>query len=223
MIRRPPRSTLFPYTTLFRSHVLQPLGLVRCAETRMLGNEHVEALRELLHERQDRRRTARPVQVEERLAGAAAAEVDPATVDLDETLAECHDAGFTQPAASRASRPRVSFRRRGRPRSRDRSRKGKPAPSRARPPHPESPRAAAEARRRFFCPRLSGRRRARAAPRAGPGSSLRRASLSSSAPSAPKESGRRRSGSAAFAPRPARAIAPRSAAPRRDPCRTASE
>src|SRR2546429_6874069 len=24
MIRRPPRSTLFPYTTLFRSHVLQP-------------------------------------------------------------------------------------------------------------------------------------------------------------------------------------------------------
>src|SRR2546427_7722774 len=29
MIRRPPRSTLFPYTTLFRSHVLQgepPLG-----------------------------------------------------------------------------------------------------------------------------------------------------------------------------------------------------
>src|SRR3989449_8048649 len=27
MIRRPPRSTLFPYTTLFRSH--QPRGLVR--------------------------------------------------------------------------------------------------------------------------------------------------------------------------------------------------
>src|SRR5436309_6509642 len=25
MIRRPPRSTLFPYTTLFRSHVLGPL------------------------------------------------------------------------------------------------------------------------------------------------------------------------------------------------------
>src|SRR3989442_5879889 len=24
MIRRPPRSTLFPYTTLFRSHLLQP-------------------------------------------------------------------------------------------------------------------------------------------------------------------------------------------------------
>src|SRR2546430_11156781 len=26
MIRRPPRSTLFPYTTLFRSHVDVPLG-----------------------------------------------------------------------------------------------------------------------------------------------------------------------------------------------------
>src|SRR2546430_17583335 len=26
MIRRPPRSTLFPYTTLFRSHYLAPLG-----------------------------------------------------------------------------------------------------------------------------------------------------------------------------------------------------
>src|SRR3712207_7435136 len=28
MIRRPPRSTLFPYTTLFRSAVEQPLGQV---------------------------------------------------------------------------------------------------------------------------------------------------------------------------------------------------
>src|SRR2546427_5670139 len=34
MIRRPPRSTLFPYTTLFRSHpreaVEEPVGRVRC-------------------------------------------------------------------------------------------------------------------------------------------------------------------------------------------------
>src|SRR2546430_6162205 len=29
MIRRPPRSTLFPYTTLFRSRQLGPLRLVR--------------------------------------------------------------------------------------------------------------------------------------------------------------------------------------------------
>src|SRR5258707_1834715 len=28
MIRRPPRSTLFPYTTLFRSHFPLPVGLV---------------------------------------------------------------------------------------------------------------------------------------------------------------------------------------------------
>src|SRR3712207_7305766 len=27
MIRRPPRSTLFPYTTLFRSHVLLPVAV----------------------------------------------------------------------------------------------------------------------------------------------------------------------------------------------------
>src|SRR2546422_7887562 len=37
MIRRPPRSTLFPYTTLFRSHRLQCVG-------RSVGtNEQVEA------------------------------------------------------------------------------------------------------------------------------------------------------------------------------------
>src|SRR2546430_8733201 len=29
MIRRPPRSTLFPYTTLFRSRLLEQAGLVR--------------------------------------------------------------------------------------------------------------------------------------------------------------------------------------------------
>src|SRR2546430_6733538 len=34
MIRRPPRSTLFPYTTLFRSHVVRPLG-----ERQMLAAE----------------------------------------------------------------------------------------------------------------------------------------------------------------------------------------
>src|SRR2546422_3826787 len=30
MIRRPPRSTLFPYTTLFRSCVVEPLHLTLC-------------------------------------------------------------------------------------------------------------------------------------------------------------------------------------------------
>jgi hypothetical protein len=31
------------------------------------------------------------VQIEERLARSAAAQADPAAVDLDETLAECHE------------------------------------------------------------------------------------------------------------------------------------
>src|SRR3712207_7314900 len=31
MIRRPPRSTLFPYTTLFRSHLCHMLGLATAA------------------------------------------------------------------------------------------------------------------------------------------------------------------------------------------------
>src|SRR2546422_8612912 len=44
MIRRPPRSTLFPYTTLFRSHqiaeglVIQPLDGAALLPVRMVGN-----------------------------------------------------------------------------------------------------------------------------------------------------------------------------------------
>src|SRR2546427_6902211 len=43
MIRRPPRSTLFPYTTLFRSEpLLAPLvpGLVRIERDAQYGREH---------------------------------------------------------------------------------------------------------------------------------------------------------------------------------------
>src|SRR2546430_11132724 len=43
MIRRPPRSTLFPYTTLFRSHLLDPLPLGH-AHLRV-GREHPHAER----------------------------------------------------------------------------------------------------------------------------------------------------------------------------------
>src|SRR5256885_11317728 len=32
MIRRPPRSTLFPYTTLFRSKLSGPLNVISCRE-----------------------------------------------------------------------------------------------------------------------------------------------------------------------------------------------
>src|SRR5688572_31270740 len=41
MIRRPPRSTLFPYTTLFRSHVLQMRMCFRVAPHRRSGMPHV--------------------------------------------------------------------------------------------------------------------------------------------------------------------------------------
>src|SRR2546422_2356118 len=37
MIRRPPRSTLFPYTTLFRSHFVPELGVVHPGEP--IGSE----------------------------------------------------------------------------------------------------------------------------------------------------------------------------------------
>ena len=64
--------------------VLEPLRLVRLAVARMLGHQHVEALGELLQEGQDRRRAARAVQEEQRLALAGAAQVRLAAVQLDE-------------------------------------------------------------------------------------------------------------------------------------------
>src|SRR3712207_8312242 len=47
MIRRPPRSTLFPYTTLFRSERLDPLvrGQQRVDETGAAGEHVAPALR----------------------------------------------------------------------------------------------------------------------------------------------------------------------------------
>src|SRR2546425_5176805 len=53
MIRRPPRSTLFPYTTLFRSRLLQSdvqfrnLGLVVIDEEQWFGVRHKERLKQL--------------------------------------------------------------------------------------------------------------------------------------------------------------------------------
>src|SRR5260370_29453906 len=43
MIRRPPRSTLFPYTTLFRSHLRFPLGRQR-STLHAFGQIQLEAL-----------------------------------------------------------------------------------------------------------------------------------------------------------------------------------
>src|SRR3989442_10433397 len=39
MIRRPPRSTLFPYTTLFRSHLVQPGDLGEAVGGRLLERD----------------------------------------------------------------------------------------------------------------------------------------------------------------------------------------
>src|SRR2546429_5935771 len=51
MIRRPPRSTLFPYTTLFRSPRVQPAGpvRVRAASRGTDGGRSVSALRSEEH------------------------------------------------------------------------------------------------------------------------------------------------------------------------------
>src|SRR2546430_6015958 len=67
MIRRPPRSTLFPYTTLFRSHVIQPPADVARAqvpprrppgeETVIVGIERSPQVREARAEQRDRKST----------------------------------------------------------------------------------------------------------------------------------------------------------------------
>src|SRR5471030_3453107 len=54
MIRRPPRSTLFPYTTLFRSHQLtaRPLFVsktMRWLPLRLRSEEHTSELQSLRH------------------------------------------------------------------------------------------------------------------------------------------------------------------------------
>src|SRR3712207_7240171 len=66
MIRRPPRSTLFPYTTLFRSVVvvglgdvdpLDPEGLARLAAEVHVGLRLVDELERLQRAREDRKST----------------------------------------------------------------------------------------------------------------------------------------------------------------------
>src|SRR5256885_7468817 len=49
MIRRPPRSTLFPYTTLFRSRLSQRLVVLRRRAGRFGGDQHRRQLHVLLH------------------------------------------------------------------------------------------------------------------------------------------------------------------------------
>src|SRR5438067_9154568 len=51
MIRRPPRSTLFPYTTLFRSRLADPLEVA----LRALGVEDLPEVRDVLQDRKSTR------------------------------------------------------------------------------------------------------------------------------------------------------------------------
>src|SRR5258708_24009433 len=44
MIRRPPRSTLFPYTTLFRSHRERNIFLGFLGHLRLAGDRHLHAV-----------------------------------------------------------------------------------------------------------------------------------------------------------------------------------
>src|SRR5256885_6955808 len=49
MIRRPPRSTLFPYTTLFRSKPSRESSLLSCRQVHPGGQEHYGQKAELLN------------------------------------------------------------------------------------------------------------------------------------------------------------------------------
>src|SRR2546425_13291347 len=49
MIRRPPRSTLFPYTTLFRSRPVRRLGDARDGDRGGVGGEHSRVARGAFH------------------------------------------------------------------------------------------------------------------------------------------------------------------------------
>src|SRR5690349_23192534 len=61
MIRRPPRSTLFPYTTLFRSPQRPPRDLPRRRSRRRSENHHARSARRPLAHPRLRTRTLRRV------------------------------------------------------------------------------------------------------------------------------------------------------------------
>src|SRR2546426_11998606 len=69
MIRRPPRSTLFPYTTLFRSAVARAVGEQRPAQRRPLVGRHGRALEHQPQQLDRGRLAVGDLQVAVRLAG----------------------------------------------------------------------------------------------------------------------------------------------------------
>src|SRR3712207_7207207 len=56
MIRRPPRSTLFPYTTLFRSHAGLDRSVVVRDQSRQLVDGHADLMSGVVRDRQLERR-----------------------------------------------------------------------------------------------------------------------------------------------------------------------
>src|SRR3712207_9045196 len=92
MIRRPPRSTLFPYTTLFRSHERDVERADREVQTRAIGLRHgrrsggrlrdARGRRELTQQDAEQRRLAAAVGPEHREALARTREIGRAPSEL---------------------------------------------------------------------------------------------------------------------------------------------
>ena len=66
-------------------NIIEPLGILRGAEARMLGHDHLEALGQQFHELHDRGRPSRPMEVEQRRALAA-----PQHAHLVAVYRQCH-------------------------------------------------------------------------------------------------------------------------------------
>src|SRR3989475_7842503 len=121
MIRRPPRSTLFPYTTLFRSHAqrggdghAKPLGEMRAQATRPVQVERVE--REAPHDQDgqelervvaERRHVGHPHQVEPDRVGGHPAGCDQAEVAGERQVLEETRVGLQHGCRAPNSRQRA--------------------------------------------------------------------------------------------------------------------
>src|SRR2546422_5716365 len=85
MIRRPPRSTLFPYTTLFRSHfkILQELGLASAMVVPLVARGRTLGAMTFASENPARRYTDSDLNFAEELARRAALGIDNARLYSD--------------------------------------------------------------------------------------------------------------------------------------------
>src|SRR3712207_8445943 len=94
MIRRPPRSTLFPYTTLFRSAAVLRGAHLHAARARLLAGQHAlaDAAADVLPVRS--RRLRRQLAGRARLGGAAHAAGDRKSTRLNSSHANISYAVF---------------------------------------------------------------------------------------------------------------------------------